>query len=64
MRHTFRRTATTWIMQAAVDKYEASGFVGMSVRTLETVYGHRHPDHQKGVSNAFSHRPTQEKGGQ
>lgn len=54
VRHTFRHTAVTWLMQAGVDKWEVGGFAGMSVETLETVYGHHHPDHQKSVGKAFS----------
>jgi integrase len=54
VRHTLRHTSTTWLMQAATDKYEASGFLGMSLETLENVYGHHHPDHQKGVGEAFT----------
>src|SRR4029079_9170334 len=28
--HTLRHTATTWLMQNGVDKWEAAGFLGMS----------------------------------
>ncbi len=54
VRHTLRHTAATWLMQAGVDPYEASGFLGMTLETLETTYGHHHPAHQAGVSDAFS----------
>jgi integrase len=54
MRHTFRHTSVTWLMQSGEDKYEVSGFAGMSMDTLDRVYGHHHPDHQKGVGDAFS----------
>lgn len=30
-------------MQADVDKWEAAGFLGMSVEMLDRVYGHHHP---------------------
>jgi integrase len=43
--HTLRHTAATWLMQAGVDKWEAAGFLGMSVEMLDRVYGHHHPDH-------------------
>jgi len=26
--------------------WEAAGYLGMTVETLEEVYGHHHPDHQ------------------
>ena len=44
--HTLRHTAATWLMQAGIDAFEASGFLGMSADTLERVYGHHHPDFQ------------------
>lgn len=44
--HILRHTRATWMMQAGVDLWEASGALGMSVRTLEAVYGHHHPDWQ------------------
>ncbi len=36
-------TAATWLMQSGVDKWEAAGFLGMSMEILDCVYGH-HPD--------------------
>ncbi len=50
--HTLRHTATTWLMQAGVDIGIAAGFLGMTVDTLESVYGHHHPAFQAGVANA------------
>ena len=44
--HTLRHTRATWLMQAGVDKWEASGHLGMSLETLERTYGHHHPDYQ------------------
>lgn len=52
--HTLRHTAVTWAMQGRADRYEAAGFFGLSMRMLETVYGHHHPDHQKGVGLALT----------
>lgn len=45
--HTLRHTRATWMMQAGVDPWQAAGFLGMTVRVLEAVYGHHHPDWQK-----------------
>lgn len=45
--HTLRHTAATWLMQSGADLWDAAGFLGMSVATLERVYGHHHPDHQR-----------------
>ena len=42
--HTLRHTRATWLMQAGVPIFEASGYLGMSPATLEKVYGHHHPD--------------------
>ncbi len=50
-RHTLRHTRATWMMQANVPIWEAAGFLGMSVRTLEKTYGHHSPDHQGGAAN-------------
>ncbi|MDI5929589.1 integrase [Rhizobium leguminosarum] len=54
VRHTLRHTAATWLMQARTDKWEASGYLGMTLETLEKTYGHHHPDHQAGVGAAFT----------
>jgi len=56
VRHTFRHTSATWLMQRGADKFQAAGYLGMSQKTLETVYGHHHPDHQSSVADAFSKR--------
>ena len=55
--HTLRHTCATWLMQLGVDKWMASGFLEMSLDTLERVYGHHHPDHDGGAGKAFSQRP-------
>jgi hypothetical protein len=39
-------------MQAAVPIWQAAGFLGTTVKTLETVYGHHSPDHQEQAANA------------
>lgn len=51
--HTLRHTAATWLMQRGCDPWMASGYLGMSLKTLMKVYGHHHPDHLKGVHEAF-----------
>jgi integrase len=51
--HTLRHTAATWLMQAGVDLWIAAGFLGMTVETLERVYGHHHLGHLEGVRGAF-----------
>ncbi len=44
--HTTRHTCATWLMQSGVPLFEAAGYLGMSVETLQQVYGHHHPDFQ------------------
>lgn len=55
--HTLRHTCATWLMQAGVPKWEAAGFLGMTLETLERVYGHHHPDHLREAAEALSARP-------
>jgi integrase len=57
--HTLRHTAATWLMQAGVDKWQAAGFLGMSVEMLDRVYGHHHPDHLQAAAHAIGYRPRQ-----
>jgi len=54
--HTLRHTAATWQMQAGTDFWEAGGMLGMTVETLQNVYGHHHPDFQDNAAKAFSAR--------
>lgn len=51
--HTLRHTAATWMMQAGVDMWQAAGVLGMTVKVLESTYGHHHHDFQRGVAEAF-----------
>lgn len=48
--HHMRHTRATWLMQEGVDMWEAAGNLGMSMKTLETVYAHHRPDWQKRAS--------------
>lgn len=50
-RHTLRHTRATWMMQAGVPIWEAAGFLGMTVKTLEHVYAHHDPSHQERAAN-------------
>lgn len=54
--HTLRHTAATWLMQAGVDIWEASGFLGMTTEVLEKTYGHHSPDFQKAAVAAIGRR--------
>jgi integrase len=48
--HTLRHTCATWLMQQNAPYHEISGFLGMSMKMLEDVYGHHRPDHQANVT--------------
>jgi len=58
--HICRHTAATWLMQAGVDLYEASGYLGMTPETLWSTYGHHHPSFQETASRAVSKRRRQD----
>ncbi len=51
--HVLRHTCVTWGLQSGVDAWDMSGLTGMSLKTLERVYGHHDPDYQEGVVSAF-----------
>jgi hypothetical protein len=34
------------MMQRGAKIWDAAGFLGMSMETLESIYGHHHSDHQ------------------
>jgi hypothetical protein len=44
-------------MRAGVDRWEAAGFLGMSVEMLGRVYGHHHPDHLRTAAHFTGYRP-------
>jgi integrase-like protein len=57
--HTFRHTAATWLMQNGVSLWRAAGFLGMSVETLDRVYGHHHPDYLSDAAEGIARKPNQ-----
>ncbi len=54
--HTLRHTAITWSMQRGASIWDAAGFFGASVETIEGTYGHHHPDHQESARRAMDQR--------
>jgi hypothetical protein len=40
-------------MEGSVDPWEAAGYLGMTVQTLEKHYGHHRPDHQEAARKAL-----------
>jgi integrase len=57
MPHTLRHTAATWLMQTGTDPWEASGFLSMSLETLNRVYAHHHPNFQRRAAENIGRRP-------
>jgi integrase len=55
--HTLRHSCATWLMQAGTDLWQASGFLSMSMETLQRVYGHHHPDYQRTAAENIGRRP-------
>ena len=43
--HDLRHTAITWAMQGGMDRWQATGYFGVSTEVLEGVYAHHHPDY-------------------
>lgn len=54
--HTLKHTAITWAMQRGAKLQDAAAFFGTSMQTLERVYFHHHPDHQKTAVAALEGR--------
>jgi integrase len=49
--HTLRHTRATWLMQKGASVWEVAGHLGMTVKTLESTYGHHHADYQGTVAD-------------
>jgi integrase len=54
--HTLRHTAATWLMQAGVPLWQASGYLAMSEKVLTEVYGHHHPDYMRAAADALGRK--------
>ncbi len=54
--HVLRHTCATWMMQNGADRWDAAGYLGMTVETLERVYGHHSPKHQSSAVAALEGR--------
>ena len=56
--HPLRHTCATWLMPGPEQtRGEASGFLSMSMETLQRVYGHHHPDYQRQAAENIGRRP-------
>jgi integrase len=58
--HVLRHTACTWLMQRGTPIWEAAGYLGMSVKVLEEVYGHHHPLYMRGAAHAIASKSVQD----
>ena len=54
--HDLRRTCATWMMRKGADRWQAAGYLGMTMDMLESVYGHHHPDHMRSAVEALGRR--------
>ena len=59
--HILRHTTATWAMTNGTDMWQAAGFLGMTVETLQRVYGHHHPDFQKDAADSITRTPGQKR---
>lgn len=49
--HTLKHTAITWALQSGMQPWDAAGFFGVTLDTLERVYGHHSPQHLKAAAD-------------
>ena len=54
--HTLKHTAITWALQKGATTWDAAGYFSTSIATIEQVYGHHSPDHQKTAVDALNRR--------
>ncbi len=48
--HVLRHTCCTWLVSAGIAPWQVAGFLGMSLRVLEQIYGHHAPDYQRDIA--------------
>lgn len=56
--HVLRHTAATWLMQRGTDAWDAAGYLGMTLETLERTYGHHHPEFQASAAANIVKKPV------
>lgn len=54
--HTLKHTAITWALQRGATAWDAAGYFSTSRDTIERVYGHHSPDHQRSAVEAMDRR--------
>jgi len=54
--HTLKHTAITWALQNGATTWDTAGYFSTSIETIQKVYGHHSPDHQKTAVAALNRR--------
>ncbi|MCP4319530.1 MAG: tyrosine-type recombinase/integrase [Hyphomicrobiales bacterium] len=54
--HILKHTAITWMMQSGIDPWDVSAYAGTSLKMIEQVYGHHHPEFQSGAAERIGKR--------
>lgn len=54
--HVLKHTAITWAMQRGATIWDAAGYFSTSAETIEKIYGHHSPNHQKTAVEAMDRR--------
>jgi integrase len=51
--HVLRHTCATWALQSGMELWDIAGLTGMSIKTLESTYGHQDANFQLAAKSAF-----------
>lgn len=54
--HVLRHTAVTWLLLGGEEPWDVANYVGMTLKMIEDVYGHHHPDFQKGIASRIGRK--------
>jgi len=54
--HDLRRTATTWLLQKGVDPWSATGYLGVTLETMQAHYAKHSPEHLASVAWAMGYQ--------
>lgn len=52
--HTLKHTAITWALQSGMQPWDAAGFFGITLETLDRVYGHHSPAHLRTAADIMT----------
>jgi integrase len=54
--HTLKHTAISWALQKGGELWDVAGYFSTSTQTIESVYGHHSPNHQRSAVEALNKR--------